>query len=58
MIILSLMAMQKVLEVIDDFGCRGRVVVIAFHGIVTSVAHFTLYAYRTFFSRFRIDHAD
>ena len=43
---------------VDDLGRGCRVVVIAFHGVVTSVAHFTLYAYRTFFARFRIDHAD
>ena len=43
---------------VDDLGRGCRVVVIAFHGVVPPVAHFTLYAYRTFFARFRIDHAD
>ncbi len=40
---------------VNDFGCSFRVFVVPFHGVVAAVAHFTLYAYRTFFSGFGVD---
>ena len=41
---------------VDYLGCSFRIFVVTFHVVVTPVAHFTLYAHRTFFSGIRVDY--
>ena len=40
---------------VDDFGCGFGILIVAFHGVVSAVAHFALYTYGTFFSGFGVD---
>ena len=40
---------------VNDFGRGFRVFVVTLHGVVSAVAHFTLYAYGTLFSGFGVD---
>ena len=46
--------MQEVVF-IEYFRRSFRVLIISFHGVVSTITHFSLYAYGTFFSCFRID---
>ena len=47
--------MQEVVF-IKHFRRCFRILIISFHGIITTVTHFTLYPNRTFFTCFRINH--
>ena len=47
--------MQEVVF-IDHFCRCFRIFIISFHGVISTVAHLTLYANRTFLTSFRVDH--
>ena len=49
--------MQEVIF-INHFSRSFRILIIPFHRIISTIAHFALYAYRTFFAGFRINHSD
>ena len=41
---------------VNHLSCGFRIFVVTFHGVVPPVAHFALYAHRTFFSGSRVDY--
>ena len=49
--------MQEVIF-INHFSRSFRVFIISFHRIISTVAHFSLHTYRTFFSSFGINYSD